>query len=440
MMPVAQRGGVHAWRAGTFGPASEEPYRRRTSDRVRLVTAIVLVVYLALRYAEPSGTNQSLFTLVNGLPDELAPVFEALYWIGTLWAVVIVAVAAAVARRWRLARDLTLAGIVAALLARAIGEYVVVGESFSKVFDATRRLGVAPSFPLVRLAIVTAIVSAASPYVTVPTRRVGRVVVVTLAISAMYLGIGYPSDVLAGLVLGWGVAALVHLVFGSPGGRPTTPQVVAALDALGVRAHDVRLDPRQPAGATRFLGADDRGPITVRVLGRDETDGQLLSKVWRHLVYKDSGPHLYLTREQEVEHQAYVGLVAERAGVAVPEVLVAGTAGPGAALLVVRDVGGPALSDLASDSVSDALLGELWSQAGRLHDARVVHGDLNTSFVRVVEGRPVLTGFLHASSGADPRGRPPTGPTCSRRRPSSWATSAGSRRWSGRSAPTRWPI
>ena len=27
------------WRTGTFGPASELPYRRRTSDRIRLVVA-----------------------------------------------------------------------------------------------------------------------------------------------------------------------------------------------------------------------------------------------------------------------------------------------------------------------------------------------------------------------------------------------------------------
>jgi undecaprenyl-diphosphatase len=394
---------VRALRTGTFGPASEEPYRRRTSDRIRFLVAVVLLIVLAARYAEPSGANQSLFGFFNGLPDDLAPFFEALYWIGTLWAVLVVTAAAGVARRWRLARDLLLAGVLAALIARVLGEYVVAGESLSKIFDATTRLDTTPSFPLVRLAVVTAIVCAASPYVTLPTRRIGRLLVLALAVSAMYLGTGYPSDVIAGMVLGWGTAALVHLVFGSPGGRPTTPQVVAALEALGVDAADVHLDPHQPSGGARFLAHDAEGPLVVRVLGRDEADSQVLTKVWRFFVYKDSGPHLYLSREQEVEHQAYMGLLAERAGVATPEVLVAGTAGPGAALLVARVVAGTQLADLEAGAVGDGLLDELWTEVGRLHAARVVHGDLNTAHVVVRDGHPVLTGFLHSTTAADGR-------------------------------------
>jgi hypothetical protein len=61
-------------------------------------------------------------------------------------------------------------------------------------------------------------------------------------------------------------------MFGSPGGRPTTRQVRAALDELGVGAKDVMLAPDQPGGATRMVASDDRGAIEVRVLGRDEAE------------------------------------------------------------------------------------------------------------------------------------------------------------------------
>jgi hypothetical protein len=37
--------------------------------------------------------------------------------------------------------------------------------------------------------------------------------------------------------------------------------------------------------------------------------GQFLAKLWRSLVYKSSGPQLYLTRAQDVEHQAYTMLL-----------------------------------------------------------------------------------------------------------------------------------
>ena len=352
----------------TFGPASEEPYRRRTSDWVRVAVTLVALGLLVGYHDNPSAANQDLFRFFNGLPNDLQPFFQTLYWAGTLWTVLVVAAAAFIGRRWRLARDLTIAGVLAALVARVMAQ-LVDEQSLSKTFDEVSRLGQSPQFPLVRLAVVTAVVGAAVPYVTRPTRRLGQLLVFALGFSAMYLGTGYPSDILAALFLGWGVAALVHLAFGSPGGRPTTAQVAASLAELGVTARDVHLDPTQPTGASRFLAQDDQGPLSVRVIGRDEADSQFLAKLWRFVVYKDSGPQLYLTREQDVEHEAYILLLAERAAVQVPDVIVAGTAGPGAALIVGHSSTGRVLADLNADEATDDLLTDLWHQVRALHDA-----------------------------------------------------------------------
>src|SRR4051794_7905423 len=402
---MKQRGRLQGLPQRTFGPASEEPYRRRVSDWVRLVTAVVAVTFLVVTHAEPSQSNNDLFRFVNGLPDNLQPAFEALYWAGTLWSVLVIGTAALIARRWRLARDLFLAGLLAWLVARLIAE-LVSNQSLSKAFDAITRTGQTPSFPLVRLAVVVAVVSGASPFVTRPTRRLGHVAVVALALAAMYLGTGFPRDILGALFLGWGIAAAVHLVFGSPGGRPTTAQVEASLVELGVDAEDVHLDPVQPTGSSRFLAQDASGPLEVRVIGRDEADAQFLSKLWRFLIYKDSGPHLYLSREQDVEHEAYTLLLAQRAGVHVPEVVVAGTAGPGAALIVERRLDGRCLSELDADEVSDALLVDLWRQVGALHDARVAHGSLSARHVRITDdGSPVICEFLATMTGAQERRR-----------------------------------
>ncbi len=273
----------------TFGPASEEPYRRRASDWVRVVVAVVAIALLVAYHDSPSNANQDLFRFFNGLSNDLKPVFQTLYWVGTFWAVLVVAAAALIARRWRLARDLTIAAVVAWVLARALGLFVD-NAGLSDVFDAVTRLDKSPAFPLVRLAIVAAVVCAATPYVTRPTRRLGQFLVFALAVSAMYLGTGYPADVLGALFLGWGVAALVHLAFGSPGGRPTTSQVAASLAELGVAASDVHLDPTQPRDGSLFLARDEQGPLWVRVIGRDEADSQFFAKLWRFVVYKDSGP------------------------------------------------------------------------------------------------------------------------------------------------------
>ena len=53
-----------------------------------------------------------------------------------------------------------------------------------------------------------------------PTHVFGRVLVVGLAVAALYLGRSYPNDLFAAVVLGWTVAAAVHLLFGSPGVDP----------------------------------------------------------------------------------------------------------------------------------------------------------------------------------------------------------------------------
>ena len=110
----------------------------------------------------------------------------------------------------------------------------------------------------------------------------------------------------------------VHLAFGSPGGRPTTDQVALALASLGVDADEVRLAGVQNLGRTLMLANGPDGPLDITVLGRDERDARFVNKAWRFLVYRDSGPTLFHSRLQEVEHEAYLILRAEREGVRSP--------------------------------------------------------------------------------------------------------------------------
>jgi undecaprenyl-diphosphatase len=246
------------------------------------------------------------------------------------------------------------------------------------------------------------VVAGASPYLTRPSRRFNQVLVFALVIAAMYLGVAYPSDLLAGIVLGWGVAAAVHLLFGSPGGHPTIDQVTASLAELGIDAHDVRLASRQPEAATLVLGTDEHGPLWVRVIGRDETDARLLAKAWRFLVYKDTGPTFFFTRLEQLQYEAYTLLLARQAGTRTPDVVIAGTAGPGAALLVARPVDGPRLGDADPTDVTDDVLDELWGQVVRLHGARVAHGALNGGHVVLSPHGPTIVDFRTASATARP--------------------------------------
>lgn len=388
-------------RTTTFGPASELPYRRRTSDRIRLVVAVVLVALFIAHWTNPSQAELDLFQLVNGLPDDLVSFFRVLYAFGALWALGIVVFAALVARRWRLARDLLIAGIVAWVLARLLGALVVDHTNVKETFDAVVRLDQdSPEFPTVRLAMIVAVVCTASPYLTRPMRRVGQLFIVTVAFAVMYLGTGVPDAIVASLALGWGVSALVHLAFGSPGGRPTRAQVTAALHELGVNARDVEVADQQPLHGTIMTAHDAAGPLEIRVLGRDEADAQLLARFWRFLLYKEGGTQIHLTRLEDVEHHGFALLLAARAGVRAPELVVAGSAGPDTAVGAFRPLDGTSLDELDPAAITDDVLTATWAQVAQLHDARVAHGALSARHVVVTPDGPGLTSFSSAATAA----------------------------------------
>lgn len=134
--------------------------------------------------------------------------------------------------------------------------------------------------------------------------------------------------------------------------------------------------------------------IELAVYGRDASDARMLAKLWRFFLYRDSGPTLILDRMQQVEHEAYLTLMAGRAGVLVPEVLAAGRFGPSNdAALVTRLPDGPPLSPptrlTAADSpvadgirahspVADATLDELLLTVLRLRAAGIAYGALGS--------------------------------------------------------------
>ena len=102
-------------------------------------------------------------------------------------------------------------------------------------------------------------------------------------------------------------------------------QLLADLD---LAVTEVVANPVQRWGVARYTGRLGHGAVDVSLYGRDASDAQLLTKTARFLFYRDSGPTLALTRRQQVEHEAYLMLMAARAGARVPDVAAAGPAGP----------------------------------------------------------------------------------------------------------------
>ena len=388
------------WSSSVFGIVAVGAVRRRPSDVARILVTVLVLAAAAAGADNVTEVEQGALDLVASLPSGLTGVFQVLYRLAPITAGVL-ALSALVARRGRLVLTLVIAGAVGWLVAVVLAEVVDLPEVLTEA--GTRLHDRSPDFPVVPLAAAVAVLLAARPYVTRPARRMVEASFWLSTVAAVYLAEGLPVSVLASLVLGWGAAALAHLALGSPGGTPATAQVAASLVELGVPTEGLQLDPDQAWGHTSFVTSGDER-LAIEVVGRDSTDAQLFAKLWRFVWYKDAAPRLSLRRDQQVEHDALVLLLATRSGARVPELVAVGVAGArDDALLVVRNPAGPRLADLDADQLDDALLGDVWTNLGHLHRARIAHGDITGRHVVVEgDGRSGLVRLDRAEASAPP--------------------------------------
>jgi uncharacterized membrane protein YbhN (UPF0104 family) len=354
----------------------------------------VLLVASARHVGAAHPAERDLARFFADLPSGLGGVFRSLLALGTLWGVTLVTVAALLLRRLRLALSLAGAGVLAWVVARVVA-FLVAGDALGGALRAALDDSGAGRYPTVHLAVLGAVLLTAAPFLSRPLRRAGSLLLTLLVLGALYRELGSPNAVFAGLVIAWGSAAVVHLIVGSPAGRPTPRQVAAALAQLGIPIVDVELAPDQAVGFTRIVATTAAGErLPVRVYGRDAAETRLGAKVWRTIAYKDSGPTLTLTRLQQVEHEALCMLRARDAGVVVPDLVTVGVAGPSAAVLVTRVPEFTALQ--AADEWRDA-----WRALLALRDARVAHGALDDAHLGVTpDGRVLVHEFSVASISA----------------------------------------
>ena len=191
---------------------------------------------------------------------------------------------------------------------------------------------------MTQLAVTIAVAATALPYLSRPLHRLVAFLVALASLAAVVDGTALPVNTVSSLALGWGLAAGLHLITGSPLGLPSAQEIAEWIAGLNVRVEGINRAPRQIWGVEKLTGRDDTGrTIELAVYGRDASDARVLAKLWRFCFYRDSGPTLILDRLQQVEHEAYLTMMAGRTGVLVPEVLAAGRFGPSRdAALVTR--------------------------------------------------------------------------------------------------------
>lgn len=380
---------------------------RHPGDLLRVVlgAATFLAGLAVVRSRRVGRVEADIFRLVNDLPQALDVPVRIAMQAGSLVAVVVAAAVALVARRVRLARDLAAAGSTAWLMAIGAKDLVGRGRPGSLLHDVVIR-GVEATglgFPSGHVAVAAALATAAGPYLVRRSRRATWAAVGVVALARMYVGAHLPVDALGGAALGWLVGASFHLLWGAPGGAPSPAVVRAALEEAGLHPLEVTPAMVDAQGSTPFLvKTDPSEDVFVKAVGTTQRDADLLFKGWRHLALRhveDESP--FATPKQQIEHEAYISLLAARAGVSVPAIITATTTQGGTALLVEARLQGRPL--VAGGSVDDAFLRSTWNEVAKLRAARIAHRDLRLANVIDVDGYPWIVDFGFAQAAASPR-------------------------------------
>ena len=390
-----------------FAPVGDGQRRRRGSDGVRLALAVLALVCCVLIIHYNSRIDRAIVQVIHPPPRSITWLVTVVYQAGSIGVVIVLVGLALVARRWVIARDLALSAAGAAAVSGIL--VLLLGSRGGRPSGIVIN-GYDLTFPVLQIALFAAVATAALPYLARSVQRLIEIFIALVALASAVGGHGLPLNVLGSLAIGWGATAVVRLIFGSPLGLPSARDVGLLLAELGVRASHVHPASRQVWGvakfeATEICGTDSSGRIGIAVYGRDAADARLLTKAGRFLLYRDSGPSLTVTRLQQVEHEAYLTMRAGQAGIAVPEIVEAGKAGPAKdALLVYRLPAGTALSEADPSDISDVMLDDLYRQLLVLRRARIAHGAISGDALLVDSAGQtvVLTDFRNASASASP--------------------------------------
>ena len=382
-----------------FASTQAEPRARRPTD-VAMAIVSALVVAICIGYAEVAGGFEAdVIDLIDSLPGLLEPLWRITFWAPLVYSIVLLGIAL-LRGRHPLARDIFGSFVIAVLTTAVIAAFVM--DDDRGVSALLLDVNGPPVFPPGALVVATAAISTSSPHLSRPFRHFGRWLIASQLIAALFVQAAVPSGSVAALATGTLAAAIIHLVYGSPGGRPTESRIKAALAELGVFVDDLAPAAMQRAGIVLFEGSDREGPLLVKVYGRDAWDAQLLTSLWRMAWYRGGERAVGRSRVDLVEHEAFVTLLAERAGVRVPRLVTAGSAGSGDALVVVRPDGEPLAETLDESPVGSrptaAGIAPLWHDLRRLHEAGIVHRRLDLD--RIVSHPDGSLGFGDLSSAS----------------------------------------
>jgi glycosyltransferase 2 family protein len=392
---------ISDWRSLVFAPLGDGQRRRRGSDGIRLAVAVLGTLCAVLALQSNSRPEVVIAGVLSPPPDGVRWLVDVLWIGGSFGTVTALLLLAALRRRREVLRDLAIAAggtlAVSGILILILG---AAGGRPQTVTFAGYHL----SFPVLHVAVAVAVGTTGLPYLARGVQRLIESILALAILATVVAGQGLPANVIGSMAIGWGVTAVLHLALGSPAGLPSGEEVRALLGTVGLEPVSVVPTPYQTWGAAHYLADMGEGKaLAVSFYGRDATDAQLLSKLWRFVFYRHSGAALTLTRIQQVEHESSITQLARRTGARVPEVMIASTLGPSRDAVVITSApAGQPLAELGPGQVTDALLDDLFAQMLKLRSAAISHGAVSPQTIVADPGQEAvtLTDFRNGTSAA----------------------------------------
>jgi membrane-associated phospholipid phosphatase len=204
-------------------------YLRRRADVLVGAAGLGLVIVCGLLVANRlvASTDVTLFYRINHWPGWLYPPMWVVQLSGVIGALPLLAAAAALLRRFRLAAALAAAALLKIWLesvAKMLVQRARPAETGPDVILRGNSAAHGLSFPSGHAMVIFAITALLAPYLKGRWKVLPWALAAAVCLSRVYLGAHFPLDVLAGAGLGTLIGSVLNLVFGVPGITSSTPR------------------------------------------------------------------------------------------------------------------------------------------------------------------------------------------------------------------------
>jgi undecaprenyl-diphosphatase len=203
-------------------------YQRRRAGVLVAAAGLGVVIVCGVLVANRllAGPDVALFHRINHWPGWLYPPMWVVQLSGVIGALPLLAAAAALLRRFRLAAALAAAALLKVSLEAVAKTFVQRGRPAETVPDVILRGNSAAhglSFPSGHAMVIFAITALVTPYLKGWLKVLPWALAAAVCLSRAYLGAHFPLDVVAGAGLGILIGAVLNLIFGVPGISSSTP-------------------------------------------------------------------------------------------------------------------------------------------------------------------------------------------------------------------------